>query len=71
MPMYQCKLIHQTDFWPDGIYDNRATNRREVWLNGKLCRYVRRNAVNQARPAFPELREPWGYYPDIPPAVAA
>lgn len=61
----------QPDFWITGTFDNRATNRREVWLNGKLCGFVMRNAVNQARPAFPELREPWGYFPDFPQVVAA
>ena len=56
----------QTDFWPDGVYDNQATGRREVWKDGRLCRYAQRNAVNQLRPAFRELREPWGEYPDLP-----
>lgn len=33
----------QTDFWPDGVYDNQATGRREVWKDGRLCRYAMRN----------------------------
>lgn len=49
-----------------GIYDNRATDRREVWKDGRLCRYARRNAVGTSETQWRELHAPWGAYPDHP-----
>ena len=52
----------------DGTYDNRATNKREVWVNGIF-------AVNVPAVAFSHLRDsrglpitvaPWSYFPDAP-----
>lgn len=50
----------------DGIYDNRTTGRREVWKDGRLCRYARRNAVGTSETQWRELHAPWGTYPDHP-----
>jgi len=50
----------------DGIFDNRITDRREVWQDGRLCRYARRNAVGTEETGWRELYAPWGTYPDYP-----
>lgn len=49
----------------DGIFDNQATGQREVWKDGRLGRYARRNAISTTSP-WAELRAPWGTYPDLP-----
>lgn len=56
----------QTDFWPDGIYDNVATGRREFWRDGRLCRFARKNTVGLPNPCFSEMKHDWGFYPDLP-----
>jgi hypothetical protein len=61
----------QTDFWPDGVYDNRATGCREFWRMGTLRRYARKNTVGLANPCFSEMKHPWGHYPDLPATVGA
>lgn len=64
-------MTTQTDFWPSGIYDNRSTGQREVWKDGRLCRYARRNCCGTDESSWRELRKPWGAYPDLPQVVAA
>ena len=54
------------DFWPSGTFDNTATNRREVWQDGKLRRYARRNCCGDTETAWSVLRKPWGAFPDVP-----
>lgn len=55
----------------DGIYDNQSTGRREVWKDGRLCRYACRNAVGCHETQWRELHDPWGTYPDHPSNAAA
>lgn len=50
----------------DGIYDNTATNRREVWKDVHLCRYARRECVGSPISIWPEVHAPWGEYADLP-----
>lgn len=50
----------QTDFWPDGVYDNQATGRREVWKDGRLCRYAMRNCCGDTETSWSVLRRKWG-----------
>lgn len=50
----------------DGIFDNRAAGRREVWQDGRLRRYALRNAVGCTRSPWREMRKCWGTYPDLP-----
>lgn len=50
----------------DGIFDNASTGRREVWKDGRLSRYVRRNAVGSPESQWREVHEPWGSFPDHP-----
>lgn len=54
------------DFWPSGTYDNRTTNRREVWLDGRMTRYVERKCCGDSETTWRELHKPWGEYPDLP-----
>lgn len=61
----------QTDFWPDGVYDNQATGRREVWKDGRLCRYAMRNCCGDTETSWSVLRMKWGEYPDLPKVMAA
>lgn len=49
-----------------GVYDNTATNRREVWREGKLCRYARRECVGHTGSVWVEVHAPWGHYADLP-----
>jgi hypothetical protein len=56
----------QTDFWPDGIYDCQATQRREFWRDGELKRYADRICCGIQHPHFTELRHPWGHFKDLP-----
>ena len=53
------------DFWPSGTFDNTATNRREVYQDGKLMRYVRRECLG-GESTWREVRKPWGAFPDYP-----
>ena len=53
------------DFWPSGTFDNSATGCREVWQDGKLMRYVRRECVG-GDSSWREVRKAWGAYPDHP-----
>ena len=55
----------------DGIFDNVATQRREVWKDGRICRYARRNCVGSTQSVWREVHEPWGTYPDLPSNAAA
>lgn len=61
----------------DGIFDNQATGRREVWGDGRLRRYAAKNCGGYTTSDFRELHAPWGTYPDLPqnaalrPAVAS
>lgn len=50
----------------DGIFDNAATGRREIWQDGKLCRYVRRECVGSTDSVWPEVHAPWTTYPNLP-----
>lgn len=50
----------------DGIFDNQVTGRREVWMDGEVKRYARRNAVGDQRSPWSEMRAKWGFYPDHP-----
>ena len=59
------------DFWPSGTFDNRATNRREVWQDGKVMRYVARKCCGAPETSWRLVRKPWGAFPDIPNAVIA
>ena len=49
----------------DGCFDNRVTDCREVWQDGTMRRFARRNALDP-HSVWPELRKPWGEYPDLP-----
>jgi hypothetical protein len=50
----------------EGVFDNRATGRREVWRDGEMRRFARRNAVGTDETQWRELHAPWGHYPDLP-----
>ena len=50
----------------EGVFDNRATNQREIWQGGRLCRYVRRECVGHTGSVWPEVHAAWGSYPDLP-----
>jgi hypothetical protein len=50
----------------DGTFDNQATQRREVWKDGKPGRYASRNCTGDPGAYWKELRDPWGTYPDVP-----
>jgi hypothetical protein len=50
----------------DGTFDNTATGRREIWQDGRLCRFARRNAVGTDETHWRELHAPWGAFPDYP-----
>lgn len=56
---------------PDGIYDNMATGRREVWKDGTRVHEVSAAVVIGAhlQPSG-DLEHPWGHYAD-PPVEAA
>jgi len=56
----------QTDFWPDGIFDNVDTGRREFWRDGVLKRYAGKNTVGFPNRCFSEMRHEWGHFPDLP-----
>jgi|GEM_PF-2433108 len=60
----------QTDFWPDGVYDVVATQRREFWRDGEMKRHADRICCGIAHPHFGELRHKWGHYPDLPATAA-
>lgn len=55
----------------DGVFDNQRTERREVWQDGRLCRYARRNCCGTSESSWPVLNAPWGTYPDHPSNAAA
>lgn len=57
--------MQTTDLF-DGTFDNTVTGRREVWQDGHLKRYVRRNATGNESSCWRELHAPWGTYPDLP-----
>jgi len=48
-----------------GWFDNRQTQRRERWENGKLGPYAHRTAICP-HSMHPALRKPWGTNPDLP-----
>ena len=50
----------------DGIFDNQATGRREVWQDGRLRRYAQRSAVGYNSSPWREMHKAWGSYPDLP-----
>ena len=50
----------------DGIYDNRTTQRREIWQDGELRRYAAKNCTGNPAAVWPELRASWGEFPDVP-----
>lgn len=50
----------------DGTFDNRATQRREVWKDGKPGRYAAKNCTGNPGAVWSVLRTPWGTYPDVP-----
>ena len=55
----------QGDFF-SGVYDNTATNRREIWQDGRLMRYVRRDCVGHQGSVWREVHATWGTHPDLP-----
>jgi hypothetical protein len=57
--------VMQIDMW-SGIFDNRASGCREVYTDGRLRRYARRNCCGVPNPTFTELGRPWGDFPDVP-----
>jgi hypothetical protein len=50
----------------DGIFDSVSTGRREVWQDGRLRRFVRRECVGHTGSVWPEVHSKWGEYPDHP-----
>lgn len=50
----------------EGVFDNRATGRRECWKDGRPGRYAAKNCTGNPYAVWPELRAPWGDYPDLP-----
>jgi len=50
----------------DGIFDNAATGRREVWQDGQLRRYASKGAVGYTDTPWREMHKAWGSYPDLP-----
>ncbi|MET0332586.1 MAG: hypothetical protein ABW154_14270 [Dyella sp.] len=50
----------------EGVFDNRITGCREVWRDGEMRRFARRNAVGTDETQWRELHAPWGHYPDLP-----
>ncbi len=54
------------DFWPSGIFDNTATNRREVRLDGRVTRFVERKCCGDTETSWAIVRKPWGAFPDYP-----
>jgi hypothetical protein len=50
----------------EGIYDNTVSQRREIWLDGRISRYAARKAVGTTETQWRELHKPWGSYPDYP-----
>jgi len=58
--------VAQSDFWPDGVFDVVATQRREFWRDGELKRHADRICCGIPHPFFGELRHPWGHYKDLP-----
>ena len=60
------------DFWPSGTFDNRTTGRREVWLDGRVTRYVERKCCGDSETSWAIVRKAWGSFSDHPSnAVAA
>lgn len=59
------------DFWPSGIFDNRTTNRREVWCDGQVTRYVERKCCGAPETSWRIVRKEWGSFPDAPNVVIA
>lgn len=55
----------------DGVFDNTATNRREIWQGGRLCRFVRRDCVGHTGSVWREVHARWGTYPDLPANASA
>ena len=55
-----------TDDLFEGVFDNRATQRREIWQAGRLCRYVRRECTGHTGSVWKEVHAAWGSYPDLP-----
>lgn len=49
----------------EGVFDNRKTGQREIWLDGKMTRYCRKNAL-APHAVWEVMRAPWGTYPDLP-----
>lgn len=49
----------------DGVFDNRATGHREVWVDGRPGRHAAKNCISEDHP-WRELRKPWGTYPNPP-----
>lgn len=48
-----------------GFFDNQATGHREYWDNGVRGRHAHKRTISPNNP-WPELREPWETYPDLP-----
>ncbi len=59
------------DFWPSGTYDNRTTDRRDVWLDGRMTRYVERKCCGDTETTWAIVRKAWGAFPDHPSNAAA
>ena len=47
---------------PDGLHDNRALQRRELWENGKCVEWVVARMLAPAKWLGRAWREPWGTY---------
>lgn len=54
------------DFWPSGTFDNRATGRREVWLDGRVTRYVECKCCGDSETSWAIVRKAGGSFPDHP-----
>lgn len=54
---------------PDGVYDHSFYNLRYVVANGHHHMAISKMWLDNGGPedASPEMRLPWGSYPDIPP----
>jgi hypothetical protein len=53
---------------PDGVYDNKATMRREGWVGDRLAWSQAAALVMQLIPGADEKPAPFGTYPDVPTA---
>lgn len=57
------------DWVPDGTYDYEKYTTRYVLVNGSPTIVITKMWVDKGGPedVSPELRQPWGSFPDFPP----